>query len=144
MVVALVVTPGPTIPPTLSSTSIQLAMRCMYHPLQWSLQDVKRLNGYFCDKEEEVVIWLQQLDEQLSDAKTLREKQLCHIGYIHLHGAHLPRPLRVTSAETTPAPSTWWPFPDAELCTEAGRIRARSTKVPIFGMGISEISHNSK
>ena len=50
-------------------------------------QDVKRLNGYFCDKEEEVVIWLQQLDDQLAAASTIREKQLCHIGYIHLHGA---------------------------------------------------------
>jgi hypothetical protein len=52
------------------------------------MQDVKRLNGYFCDKEEEVVIWLQQLDEQLSSAETLRDRQLCHIGYIHLHGVH--------------------------------------------------------
>jgi hypothetical protein len=65
-------------------------MRCTYHLLQRSLQDIKRLNSYFCDKEEEVVIWLQQLGEQLSAAKTLREYQLCHIGYIHLHGAHLP------------------------------------------------------
>ena len=30
---------------------------------------------------------MQQLDEQLMTAKTTRDKQLCHIGYIHLHGA---------------------------------------------------------
>ena len=50
------------------------------------MQDVKRLNTYFVDKEEEVIIWLQQLDEQLSSAATLRDRQICHIGYIHLHG----------------------------------------------------------
>ena len=50
------------------------------------MQDVKRLNAYFVDKEEEVIIWLQQLDEQLSSASTLRDRQICHIGYIHLHG----------------------------------------------------------
>lgn len=53
------------------------------------LQDVRRLNDYFCEKEEEVVIMLQQLDEQTSAATTDHEKQLCHVGYIHLHGVHL-------------------------------------------------------
>lgn len=53
-----------------------------------NLQDVRRLNDYFCEKEEEVVIMLQQLDEQTSASQTDHEKQLCHVGYIHLHGAH--------------------------------------------------------
>eukprot|EP00892_Ulva_mutabilis_P003884 jgi/Ulvmu1/1868/UM012_0024.1 len=54
--------------------------------LQMLHEDVRRLNDYFCEKEEEVVIMLQQLDEQTSAATTDREKQLCHVGYIHLHG----------------------------------------------------------
>jgi hypothetical protein len=29
---------------------------------------------------------LQQLDEQTAAAHTPRELQLCHVGYIHLHG----------------------------------------------------------
>lgn len=52
------------------------------------LQDVRRLNDYFCEKEEEVVIMLQQLDEQTCAAQSDHEKQLCHVGYIHLHGMH--------------------------------------------------------
>lgn len=32
---------------------------------------------------------LQQLDEQTSAAQTDHEKQLCHVGYIHLHGTEL-------------------------------------------------------
>lgn len=57
------------------------------HARAHGVQDVKALNAYFCDREEEVIMWLQQLDEQLSTAETTRDKQLCHIGYIHLHGA---------------------------------------------------------
>lgn len=72
------------------------------------LQDMKRFNDYFCDKEEEVVIWMQQLEEQSADAKTLHEKQLCHVGYIHLHGAiriHACRRPPMTSGPYLWAPS---------------------------------------
>jgi hypothetical protein len=37
---------------------------------------MKRFNDYFCDKEEEVVIWIAAAGEQSVDAKTLRETAL--------------------------------------------------------------------
>lgn len=49
-------------------------------------EDMKKFNDYFCDKEEEVVMWMQQLDEQCEAATSLKDHQLSHIGYIHLHG----------------------------------------------------------
>jgi len=58
---------------------------------------MKKFNDYFCDKEEEVVIWMQQLDEQCAAAKSLKDFQLSHIGYIHLHGEG---PGTVTRAST--------------------------------------------
>jgi hypothetical protein len=49
-------------------------------------RDMKRFNDYFCDKEEEVVIWIAAARDKASMQKRC-EKQLCHVIYIHLHGA---------------------------------------------------------
>lgn len=57
------------------------------------LQDIENLNQYFCEKEEELVIMLQHLDEQMKAAQTPEQLQLCHVGYIHLHGACSYKPV---------------------------------------------------